>query len=79
MLDEKLMSEFWKINNDKPAIDFTKELMVHKDDFIWFVDKRISKNNDNILYSSNVQFETIIQTLYGKWSIQYYISLWSST
>ena len=79
MLDEKLINEFWKINNDKPAIDFSKEFMVHKDDFIWFVDKRISKNNDNILYSSNVQFETIIQTVYGKRSIQSYISLWSNT
>ena len=71
MLDEKLINEFWKINNDKPAIDFTKEFMVHKDDFIWFVDKRISKNNDNILYSSNVQFEAIIQTVYGNRSILY--------
>ena len=71
MLDEKLINEFWKINNDKPAIDFSKEFMVHKDDFIWFVDKRISKNNDNILYSSNVQFEAIIQTVYGNRSILY--------
>ena len=41
--------------------DFTKEMMVHKDDFIRFVDKRITKNNDKILYSGNVQFEAIIQ------------------
>ena len=45
--------------------------MVDKDDFIRFVDKRLTKKNDNILYSGNVQFETIIQPINGKRSILY--------
>ena len=45
--------------------------MVHKAGFIRFVDKRITKNNDNILYSGNVQFETTIQPIYENRSILY--------
>ena len=45
--------------------------MAHKNDFIRFVDKRITKNNDNILYSGNVQFETIIKPVNGNRSILY--------
>ena len=71
MSDENLIKEFWKMPNNNPVIDFTKEIMVHKHDFIRFVDKRITKNNDNILYSSNVQFEAIIQPVYGNRSILY--------
>ena len=71
MSNENLIKEFWKITNNNPVTDFTKELMAHEDDFIRFVDKRITKNNDNILYSSNVQFETIIQPVYGNRSILY--------
>ena len=43
--------------------------MVHKAGFIRFVDKRITKNNDNILYSGNVQFQTTIQPIYENRSI----------
>ena len=71
MSDENLIKEFWKMTNNNPVIDFTKEIMVHEHDFIRFVDKRITKNNDNILYSSNVQFETIIQPVYRNRSILY--------
>ena len=49
MSNENLIKEFWKITNNNPVTDFTKELMAHEDDFIRFVDKRITKNNDNIL------------------------------
>ena len=45
--------------------------MVHKDNFTRFVDKRITKSNDNILYSSNIQSETIIQPRYGDRSVLY--------
>ena len=45
--------------------------MVHKYDFIRFVGKRKNKSNDNILCSSNVQFQTIIQQIYGNRSILY--------
>ena len=48
MSNENLIKEFWKITNNNPVTDFTKELMAHEDDFIRFVDKRITKNNDNI-------------------------------
>ena len=49
MSNENLIKEFWKITNNNTVTDFTKELMAHEDDFIRFVDKRITKNNDNIL------------------------------
>ena len=71
MSDENLIKTFWKISNNNPVIDFTKEIMVHKDNFTKFVDKRITKSNDNILYSSNIQFETIMQPRYGDRSILY--------
>ena len=71
MSDKNLIKQFWKISNNNPVRDFTKEMMVHKDDFIRFVDKRITKNNDKILYSGNVQFEAIIQPVYGNRSILY--------
>ena len=45
--------------------------MVQNDDFIRFVEKRTTKNNDNVLYSGNVQFETIIQPVNGNRSILY--------
>ena len=69
--DENLIKEFQKVSNNNPVIDFTKEIMVHEYHFIRFVGKRIDKNNDNILCSSNVQFQTIIQPIHGNRSILY--------
>ena len=45
--------------------------MTHKNDFIRFVDKRITKNNDNILYTGNGQFEPIIKPVNGNRSNLY--------
>ena len=45
--------------------------MVQNDDFIRFVEQRITKNNDNVLCSGNVQFEAIIQPVNGNRSILY--------
>ena len=40
MSDENLIKEFWKISDSTPIRDFSKEILVHKDDFIRFVDKK---------------------------------------
>ena len=69
--DENLIKEFQKVSNNNPVIDFTKEIMVNEYHFIRFVGKRINKNNDNILCSSNVQFQAIIQPIHGNRSILY--------
>ena len=43
MSDENLIKEFWKISDSTPIRDFSKEILVHKDDFIRFVDKKQQK------------------------------------
>ena len=44
-------------------------MLVHKDNFIRFVDKRINRKGTGVLYSGNVQFESIIQPVFGNISI----------
>ena len=44
---------------------------MHKNDFIWFVDKKFNKKGNGVLYSGNVQFKTIIQPVFGNRSILY--------
>ena len=41
MTNENLTKEFWKLSDSVPIRDFSKEILVHKDDFIRFVDKKI--------------------------------------
>ena len=67
--NENLMKEFWKISDRVPIRDLTKEMLVHKDNFIRFVDKRINRKGTGVLYSGNVQFESIIQPVFGNRSI----------
>ena len=67
--NENLMKEFWKISDRVPIRDLTKEMLVHKDNFIRFVDKRINRKGTGVLYSGNVQFESIMQPVFGNISI----------
>ena len=63
------MKEFWKISDRVPIRDLIKEMLVHKDNFIRFADKRINRKGTGVLYSGNVQFESIIQPVFGNRSI----------
>ena len=67
--NENLMKEFWKISDRVPIRDLIKEMLVHKDNFIRFADKRINRKGTGVLYSGNVQFESIIQPVFGNRSI----------
>ena len=67
--NENLMKEFWKISDRVPIRDLIKEMLVHKDNFIRFADKRINRKGTGVLYSGNVQFESIIQPVFGNISI----------
>ena len=41
MTNEHLTKEFWKLSDNVPIRNFSKKILVHKDDFIRFVDKKI--------------------------------------
>ena len=71
MTNEHLTKEFWKLSDNVPIRNFSKKILVHKDDFIRFVDKKFNKKGNGVLYSGNVQFETIIQPVFGNRSILY--------
>ena len=71
MTNENLIKEFWKLSDSVPIRDFSKEMLVRKDDFIRFVDKRFNRKCNRVLYNGNIQFETIIQPLFGNRSILY--------
>ena len=43
MSDKNLIKEFWKISDSIPIRDFSKEVLVHEDDFTRFVDKKQQK------------------------------------
>ena len=43
MSDKNLIKEFWKITDSTPIRDFSKEVLVHEDDFTRFVDKKQQK------------------------------------
>ena len=47
--------------SDKVTIrDFIKKILVQKDDFIRFIDKKLNTKDNVVLYAGNVQFETVI-------------------
>ena len=60
MTDENLIKEFWKISDKVTIRDFSKKILVQKDDFIGFIDKKLNKKDNVALYTGNVQFETVI-------------------
>ena len=60
MTDENLIKEFWKISDKVTIRDFSKKILVQKDDFIGFIDKKLNTKDNVILYTGNVQFETVI-------------------
>ena len=45
-----MTDEFWKISDKDPIRDFSKEILVHKDDFIRFVDKKLNTKINAVLY-----------------------------
>ena len=45
-----MTDEFWKIRDEDPIRDFSKEILVHKDDFIRFVDKKLNTKINAVLY-----------------------------
>ena len=71
MPDKNLIKEFWKISDSIPIRDFSKEVLVHEDDFTRFVDKKTAKDNYNVLYSGIVQLDTVIQPIYGDRNVLY--------
>ena len=71
MSDKNLIKEFWKISDSIPIRDFSKEVLVHEDDFTRFVDKKTAKDNYNVLYSGIVQLDTVIQPIYGDRNVLY--------
>ena len=40
MTDENLIKEFWKMSDKVTIRDFSKKILVQKDDFIGFIDKK---------------------------------------
>ena len=60
MTDENLITEFWKISDKVTIRDFSKKILVQKDDFIGFIDKKLNTKDNVVLYTGNVQFETVI-------------------
>ena len=60
MTDENLIKEFWKISDKVTIRDFSKKILVQKDDFIRFIDKKLNTKDNVVLYAGNVQFETVI-------------------
>ena len=60
MTDENLIKEFWKISDKVTIRDFSKKILVQKDDFIGFIDKKLNTKDNVVLYTGNVQFETVI-------------------
>ena len=64
MTDEDLIKEFWKMSDKVPIRVFSKEILVHKNNFIRFVDKKLNTKGNAVLCTGNVQFETIIQPLF---------------
>ena len=60
MTDENLIKEFWKIIDKVTIRDFSKKILVQKDDFIGFIDKKLNTKDNVVLYTGNVQFETVI-------------------
>ena len=45
-----MTDEFWKISDKDPIRDFSQEILVHKDDFIRFVDKKLNTKINAVLY-----------------------------
>ena len=60
MTDENLIKEFWKISDKVTIRDFSKKILVQKDDFIGFIDKKLNTKDNVVLYTGNIQFETVI-------------------
>ena len=60
MTDENLIKEFWKMSDKVTIRDFSKKILVQKDDFIGFIDKKLNTKDNVVLYTGNVQFETVI-------------------
>ena len=71
MTDENLIKEFWKMSDKVTIRDFSKKILVQKDNFIGFIDKKLNKKDNVALYTGNVQFETVIQPLFGNRSYLY--------
>ena len=71
MTNENLIKEFWKLSDSVLIRDFSKEMLVHKGDFIRFAGKRFNRKSNGLLYSGNVQFETTIKSAFGNKLISY--------
>ena len=55
----------------KPDAWFDGKSAKDRDNFLRFIDPRITKDNYNTLYTKNVQFDTIIQPVYGDKNLIY--------
>ena len=49
MTDENLIKEFWKISDKVTIRDFSKKILVQKDDFIGFIDKKLNTKDNVVL------------------------------
>ena len=65
MSDEALIKEFWKLDDTKPVVWFHGKSAEDRDKYLRFVDQRITKDNYNTLYGKIVQFDTILQPVFG--------------
>ena len=71
MLNKTLLNEFLKLNNKKPVAWFDGKSAKERDKFLRLIDTRITKDNYNTLYTKNVQFDTIIEPVYGDSNLIY--------
>ena len=63
--NKTLIKEFWKLDDKKPVVWFDGKSAKDRDKFLRFIDTRITKDNYDTLYTKNIQFETIMQPVYG--------------
>ena len=65
MSEKALIKEFWKLDDTKPDVWFHDKSAKDKDNFLKFVDTRITKDQNNSLYTKNLQFYTVLQPVFG--------------